>query len=603
MINNLRDLGSFSKYLLTYATSIICFSLSLFTFSLLTLVLNQNISGIQFYLAIITTLVITVLLAKRLELKSHIFVGVGIFVLVLCSILGSIFVSRQFYDLSADGQGYHGEAMIQISRGWNYIYSSNDVPQYLERTTAWSKSYPKIAWTNSVAIYQLTGNYEDGKAFNILLILASLAIAWVAIKSLGLHSLPTSVLALIAGLNPISIVQLTSYNLDGQTSSYFVILFSIFILMAKFNSRLVIYGLLPAVVILNSNTKSAGLIYTIIFLFGFGVFKILLDRNQIILSAKGVILSVFLATCVFGFNPYVTNTFNFGHPLHPLLGNRRFQAFDENVPSNYLDKNNVEIFLSSLFFKSDAFFGGYNNPKDIAELKLPFTYTSEELTAMNGANTKKGGFGPLFSGALIVAIIALIASSYLAYSEHKEQKAKEQNEEDTSEDLNFEEEEESIYETNFGRLKIVLYCIILFFAASIISNTSNNARYVPYVWQFLTLVLLFGFSLRNKIVQALCYICAIVIFINIGLIANTNLKYQYSTTQETKAKLQEISEQTQDKPVKVNFGYMTATRLRLEDNNIQYEAIPREEPLNCAETGRYSFLPSNETNACTDYIN
>jgi len=112
-----------------------------------------------------------------------------------------------------------------------------------------------------------------------------------------------------------------------------------------------------------------------------------------------------LAAClviVEGINPYITNTILHGNPAYPAAGPeaRPLLVYREPV---FLAQPRVVQLVRSVFSRSS---GDEQTPP---RAKLPFTIHADELGAFTTVDTRFGGWGPLFGGALIVAglIIAI----------------------------------------------------------------------------------------------------------------------------------------------------------------------------------------------------
>ena len=53
---------------------------------------------------------------------------------------------------------------------------------------------------------------------------------------------------------------------------------------------------------------------------------------------------------------------------------------------------------------------GRRPPGDVVEVKLPFTFTADEWSSFRSPSVRIGGFGPWFSGALLLAAVALVGA-------------------------------------------------------------------------------------------------------------------------------------------------------------------------------------------------
>src|SRR5262249_13317237 len=112
-----------------------------------------------------------------------------------------------------------------------------------------------------------------------------------------------------------------------------------------------------------------------------------------ILGAIGLI-----AIAGLGYAPYLRNLFEHGHIFYPLMGS------DGECPGRCMEAeplralSPVKRFFFSLFAETH---GGFATEM---RLKLPFTFAIPEFRAAGGSETRIAGFGPFYSGALMVAL-------------------------------------------------------------------------------------------------------------------------------------------------------------------------------------------------------
>ncbi|MEI6728779.1 MAG: hypothetical protein WCK98_04005 [bacterium] len=146
--------------------SIVGFFFINFAVTWVSLLLKLPLQSWHFWLSSGLSIIFSIWLGWRLftNLKALAAVALTVASLVITigSFVVSLNVSQKFYDLSYDGQAYHGEAIIELNEGWNPIYER--APGYGGGThSIWLNAYPKASWLNSVSIYKVTGNIESGK--------------------------------------------------------------------------------------------------------------------------------------------------------------------------------------------------------------------------------------------------------------------------------------------------------------------------------------------------------------------------------------------------------------------------------------------------------
>ncbi len=119
--------------------------------------------------------------------------------------------------------------------------------------------------------------------------------------------------------------------------------------------------------------------------------------------------ALFAGTCVWGYNPYVTNTLHRGQPFFPVLGSARYpgtrnpeQANEHGeTPKNMVGRGRLVRFGYAIFGRpgNQPYQKGRN-----ASLMWPFAARLEDLYAYNYHETRVAGFGPYFSGCLLFSL-------------------------------------------------------------------------------------------------------------------------------------------------------------------------------------------------------
>jgi hypothetical protein len=568
-------MSKFSKFLLIYGSGLIFFCFSLFVISFFTLFIKQGLGNIQFYLAVFLTLLFTFWSSRILSINWRF--GAGAFLLMIISTIVSIFISRQFYDLSYDGQAYHGEAIIEILNGWNPIYEK--APGYNGLHGIWLDNYPKLAWLNQVGIYNLTHNWEDTKIYNFVVFLASAAISYAAIGVFQITKIQKIICTLALATSPLVILQSNGLLLDGQVSGLLLIILSQFIICYYYSNNFNLLSLVFSIVVFE-NTKTAGFVYSTIAIFVYICILAYNARSNAGKIIKYVCIGYVLGTMVFGFNPYVVNTIEKSNPVFPSLDKKVFD-YTQNTPINYVKKSNLEIFASSIFFKTDKDFADTNGG---AVIKMPFTFSSDEIDSLRVGGLKKGGFGPLFSGVFLVTLVALILALYNSIINSKI----------ASKIINTNKD--YVKPFNQWQLYFVIAGTIIF--SCLLSSTSNTFRYIPQFWLLIGFSLIFAYKQKQFVISSIASIASIVILANTIICAYGNWIPQFNDTKTTSYMIADLKEVTKLNPIKINFGYQTATRLRLKDAGINFEEIAGT--MDCDHTGGWKYFPENEADVCTN---
>lgn len=565
-----------------------------------------NISfGLSSGITIIFVAVLTRLLMNEKKIQAFVLQSISYIFIIAVIIGSSIGISREFVDVSFDGNAYHGEALIQLAGGWNPV-SNPKSDSYLNIHYRWLDGYPKASWINAVTLSQVTGVYEDGMSFNILYLLASFFVILSALLSLQTSRIGSSLLlSLLASCNLVVLFQLKTYYLDGQVSSLMVIIFGYFILLKNHITQknwLIYASLLSSGLILLINTKLVGIVFAILMCLIYAGYLIFEDKSWQksigIMATAGV-----MGVIVFGYNPYITNIINYQHPLYPVLGPNRIDAYTQNLPSNYVGKSNFEVFASSFFFRSNS---NYWPPEDRAELKIPLTFQVEEFTKhMSGAGPKVGGFGPLFGGVAILSLLTFfVLSLYKHYGTKIDDWEDEKNDKDEvvshtdksknitpqhTTDSNDKPNQAPLYEVGLLLFGSIVSCIII--------SASNEARLFPQIW-FIPVVIIFVIIHYNqKFLQSLGYSLALLLCINTGVSYYYNLEEYNSDVSLRNQKLEYFRLISQEKPLRVHLGYSTATRVVLDNAGVRYEASPTK--INCNNDEKWeSVLPELNVIIC-----
>jgi hypothetical protein len=116
----------------------------------------------------------------------------------------SFVASNLLFDFSPDATGYHQDAILELTKNFDFLRSSleGQAPLY-------TNNYPKLSWFYSSSVYELTGNIHYGKSINFLLFFS----LWLSAHS-ALSQLP-GIIRLISATalaaNPIIVTQLFTH--------------------------------------------------------------------------------------------------------------------------------------------------------------------------------------------------------------------------------------------------------------------------------------------------------------------------------------------------------------------------------------------------------
>jgi hypothetical protein len=403
----------------------------------ISLVRGYPISAVLLPLALLMTGITQFFAAKQLfeQEATRIFsrsMGLVLGLALLCGLF-----ANAIYDTSFDGQWYHQQMISEMKNGFNPYLKTLPVPEDEPAPAvkdAWctgaaqpGTASDSISAVNLVyldinhfakgieiveaAVYRLTGRIETGKAVNALALLASLCFCLSLLHRLDLFSPGKNrLIAALAAFNPITVAQLSSYCVDGILYSFFLCLFAVAGLCVTNPDKYYRYAL-GLLIMICVNIKFTALAYTVVFCGGF--LLILLIRRDLLLCKKifyTACLSGAIGVCFIGFHPYMTNLISTGQPLYGLQETRR-EIYDI-TPSLLRDRNRFSKLFISLATRSDDEAASQDPPA--AALKIPFSMNRQELLNANAAELKLAGFGPFFSGALLLAVLLLAWTAFHA---------------------------------------------------------------------------------------------------------------------------------------------------------------------------------------------
>jgi len=316
------------------------------------------------------------------------------------------------YDFSGDGQWYHLPGILALAQGWNPFH----VPRLADWNPAFAQAvaspdinypgyvyvqhYAKGAWIVAAVAYRGTGLLEATKVFNLLYVLAVYLTAVAVLGRLGFSRLWSRTIAVATAANPVSMYQLASFFVDGQLASLctLVLLSSFDYFLERRTRALFLVG---AAIVLLANVKFTGVVYAVALVGGMGVLGWLRGRkDEVKRYAMAGVTSLLVAILVVGYQPYVTNARDNGHPFYPALGREDARNLQwHSAPAPFMAMNPVEKLVRSLFARSAS-------ADEMPEWKMPAAVSKQELYIFFNTEPRYGGFGPLFGAALLLAMVA-----------------------------------------------------------------------------------------------------------------------------------------------------------------------------------------------------
>lgn len=330
--------------------------------------------------------------------------------LALVLLASALLLSAFFYDFSWDGQWYHQLGVIAIAREWNPL--SDPMRSFAEspsrlHSQLYLRHYAKGPWYAAATVFATTGRIEPGKCINGLILMASFLGTLAACLSAGWRRSRAFAIAAVVALNPVAVSEVTTFLVDGVMASS-LFLAAAALVTALRNPRPAVIATAVAASIVCINSKFTGLVYLCFLLAAVGLWCLFKARRSLAPLAYGATATLVLGTCLWGYNPYVTNTLYRHQPFYPILGSAQYpslaqQGNDGNekyeTPKNMVGRNRAVRFAYSIFGRPGN--QPYREGKN-ASLMWPFTAHLHDLYTYTYQDPRVAALGPLFSGCFVL---------------------------------------------------------------------------------------------------------------------------------------------------------------------------------------------------------
>lgn len=479
------------------------------------------------FLGVSLTLVFALRRASRASWRrrSAQALGAQLLLLVACGLL-----AEHLPDFSHDGQGYHQWALWHLLRGWTLDSDLGNI---------YAQHYPHGAEILATSLARVFGHFEAGKAWNLLLAFALFfSSRGVLTRLWGARSREASVVAGLIAFCPLVVVQAFTFYVDAQLYCWLGCFVSWGVRLALSRGSSGVWGntALLACGVGAINTKFTGLVFLIPL--SAAVLLLCWRIAHEVPYRQGALL--FVGCCfaigVVGYHPYITNTRDHGSPFYPV---RERKVLSEQTSSAFQRESRVVQVTESLFSASQ---GGGKNKRP--HWKIPFTFSAGEIAQFGTVDVRHGGWGPLFSGALVLAGVGL---SLL------------------------------LFEGKLG-LGVALICALLFGSAVALPEGGWSARLAPQLTLLPVVVLIGCWSSKRGWTRRLGGGLAFVLGLNLALVASVSGGAQVLRTlaaQEQEESLRAAS--LAGRSIAVRFAAFPANAMRLLEAGIHYTEV-RELP-------------------------
>lgn len=321
-------------------------------------------------------------------------------ILLLASYVAAALAGQRLIDISYDGQDYHFTAMWAFVNGWNPYhghFSDFVAPGSDEEMWAWH--FPKAHWIFGALQVSAGLSYEAAKTETVLLAVATFGAAQGAARRLGAPAWAGAAAGALATLNPIVLQELFSRMNDGVMAG-FAALFLVFGVLAVVTRERRAMLVALAVMAVALNTKQSAILILGVICAWLCVLTLVRGGWRPAFG-RGVLLlaTAVVALFVIGADPYLRNTIKNGNPVYPMRGAPNIVIDDEFRPRALLHHSDPVRLAMSLAGETS-----YSGPN----YKPPFAVRPGEFALAGDAEVFLGGFGPLFSGVLLLGFACAV---------------------------------------------------------------------------------------------------------------------------------------------------------------------------------------------------
>jgi hypothetical protein len=466
-------------------------------------------------------------------------VAVG-WVVIVAAGLASQLVS----DTSVDGRHYQSETTRAVARGWNPVRQGplfpSDRPYQPDAT-------PKSSAIVGATVLRITNSIEATRLVGAVLLIAAAAIAIAGLEGAGAKRWLAIIGGLTLSLNPVALAQLGTAMVDGIVSSLLLATVLLSLLWIWRHPPILVLPPLAGGLVLLVNTKFTGLVYVGLIIIPVIVVAGLVAHvgRRLLAMLGAVVACTLLAVLVLGYNPYVTNLLRHEHPLHPLYGPDSLDIGAQYRTGEFTDKSEPERLFLSVFSASAT---GTAEP----ERKTPFRFDTSEWSAFRSPGVRIGGFGPWFSGGLLLALAAFLGSVVaLLIGKARIGKA-------------------GVSPQAYALVSVAGICLV----ATLVQPSAFLARFAPQLWFVPTLLAIAVLLVvGTRLLQAIAWLALGVLMVNALGVAGATAVWDVRDTDREKTSLDRLRALS---PLQANFSsWRQSEARRLREHGIRFVAVDR----------------------------
>lgn len=365
----------------------IIFLLSVHVLSLVELLFGSNRFGPNVF---VCCAMMAIVIATKRKAHPHLVTGAGVFVIVLAV---GLTVSALVIDTTYDGVRYHAAGVVAIHDSYNFLHERFPTGELGLAYAKWVGIYPKLAWVLGANFFSATGAYETAKTPNWIGLLITFGLAFSLFQTLRISQVRNWLLSGLLAFNPVSVPQLLGVRQDCLFSSLLIGLACVLVRLVLMPYRS-LSAAAAMLVILVINLKTTGFVYAGMFVGSAFLWSAM--RKLPLRSYFASVLAVPFGFFVIGYAPFTQALIQTGNPLNGVVGPGAEILVDAMLPPGFRGRGRLDQFASSLFGRTAIW------PQD-AELKVPGLVSAAEIRGINDGS-RIGGFGPLFSLALVLSL-------------------------------------------------------------------------------------------------------------------------------------------------------------------------------------------------------
>lgn len=246
-----------------------------------------------------------------------------------------------------------------------------------------------------------------------------------------------------------------------------------------------------------------------------------------------------LTIVTIAFHPYVTNVRQYGQPFYPVLGAPELEINSALVPGDLRGHSALSKFARSLLAEGGS---------DGAPLKIPFTLSPHERAGINAPDTIVGGFGPLFSGMLLLC--GLIGATLVARGHRREPGG-----------------------------SALLFIATMAAGSALVTPYSWWPRFIPQLWFAVLLIAFAGIVARCVPMRSLGWLCAVILAVNSLLVGWSTFGFARTGTRAVQREIAEAARLPGG--YCGNFGRAHARIALMREAGVRTFPLQQSLPLRC----------------------